>query len=111
VRAAVERNLSDKSVRCTDFMDIAKLISNLRHELELVNHAIRSLEPLVPKTSARRGRPKKSVSPYLQQPIVPDSVPKNSGRRASGHRVMALSAGGIPQQPEAESGRKGANNA
>ena len=106
MRGAVDRNFSNESVRCSVFMDIDKVISNLRQELELVNRAIRSLEPLVPK---RRGRPRKRTSSYLQQPDVPDSVPRNSGKRASGNRNFAASAADLPREPGTESGRKGGN--
>jgi hypothetical protein len=106
VRGAVDRSRSNEFVRCSGFMDIAKVISNLRQELELVNRAIRSLEPLVPR---RRGRPRKKTSPYLQQPGVPDSVPRISGRRASGNRNLAASVADLAREPGTERGRKGAN--
>jgi hypothetical protein len=85
-------------------MDIAKVISHLREELELVNRAIRSLEPLVPR---RRGRPRKTTQPYLLPSGVPVSVPKTSGRRASGKANLA--ATDTAREPRTESGRKGAN--
>jgi len=43
-------------------MDLAKLISDLRHELELVDRAIQSLTPLAATASKRRGRPPKEIS-------------------------------------------------
>jgi hypothetical protein len=87
-------------------MDIATVIYNLRQELELLHQAIHSLEPLVPK---RRGRPRKETIPNLQQLGVPDSVPRNSGRRASGNRNIAASAGDLAREPGTDGGRKGAN--
>jgi hypothetical protein len=38
-------------------MDLQLVISNLRRELELVNHAIESIERLAANSSRRRGRP------------------------------------------------------
>ena len=106
VRGIGDRNFSNESVRCTGLMDIARIIFHLRHELELVNHAIDSLEPLVPR---RRGRPRKRISPYLPQPSVPDSVPKRSERRAFGNGNLAASAEDLAREPGTERGRKGAN--
>ena len=100
----MDRNVSNESVRWSGFMDIAKVISNLRRELELVNQAIHSLEPLMP---SRRGRPRKGTSPHLRQPGVPDSVPKDSGKRTSGN-ALAVSAGDFVREPGVESARKGA---
>ena len=90
----------------TGFVNIAKLIYNLRQELELVNRAIRSLEPLVPR---RRGRPRKRTSPDFQSLGVPDSFPGNSVSRPTGNRNIAASAEDLAREPGTESGRKGAH--
>jgi hypothetical protein len=86
-------------------MDIAKVISHLRLELELLNQAIHSLEPLVP---SRRGRPKKTTQPDLKEPGAPGSVPKNSRRRPPGN-ALAASREDVARQPGTERARKGAS--
>ena|ERR1700686_1721432 len=106
MRGAVDGNLSSESVACTGFMDIAKVIAHLRLELELLNQAIHSLEPLVPR---RRGRPKKTAQRYLEQQGDPDSAPKNSRRQASVKRKPAASAGDLAREPGTERARKGAS--
>ncbi len=102
----MDRNLSSESVRCTGFMDIDKVISHLRLELELLNQAINSLEPLVP---SRRGRPKKTTQPDLKQAGTPGSVPENSRSGASSDRKLAPSAEDLDREPGTEQARKGAS--
>jgi hypothetical protein len=90
-------------------MDIAKVIAHLRRELELVDHAIRLLEPLVSPTTRRRGRPGKRISLYRQLPNVPDPVRQIPARRAPGNKEAA-SAEGAARKPESEGSPGGGDN-
>jgi hypothetical protein len=91
-------------------MDIAKLIAHLRRELELVNQAIHSLEPLVP-APRRRGRPRKRLSVYLYRPRpgVAGEDGNGPGRRASG-KSNSASGGSGARPPELGSNAKDRRN-
>ena len=66
-------------------MDIAKVVAELRRELERINTAIASLERL-----HRKDKPRAASTPPASQPQEPAGSPQSPPRKASGRRKASI---------------------